>query len=137
MVSNLEVDATSAAELYSYRYDVEFDIRDLKVTLDTENIRGKSVDMVRKELITSVVAYNLIAQFRRQAAEQANVEPKRLSFKGVWTTFRSGLLLKEPRSYEEWQALYTRALLRAGKRKHPTRKVPRSAARGSASADSG
>ena len=35
MVSNLEADATSAAELYSYRYDVEFDIRDLKVTMDT------------------------------------------------------------------------------------------------------
>jgi len=124
-VSNLEVDATSAAELYSYRYDVEFDIRDIKVTMDTENIRGKSVEMVRKELMTSVVAYNLVAQFRRQAAKQANVEPRRLSFKGVWTTFRSGLLLKEPRSYEEWHALYTRALLRAGKRKHPTRKVPR------------
>ena len=35
MVSNLEADATYAAELYSYRYDVEFDIRDLKVTMDT------------------------------------------------------------------------------------------------------
>ena len=124
-VSNLEVDASSAAELYSYRYDVEFDIRDIKVTMDTENIRGKSVEMVRKELMTSVVAYNLVAQFRRQAAKQANVEPRRLSFKGVWTTFRSGLLLKEPRSYEEWNALYTRALFRAGKRKHPTRQVPR------------
>jgi hypothetical protein len=125
MVSNLEADATSAAELYSYRYDVEFDIRDLKVTMDTENIRGQSVEMVRKELMTSVVAYNLVAQFRRQAAKLANIEPRRLSFKGVWTTFRSGLLLKEPRSYEEWYALYTRALNRAGKRKHPTRKAPR------------
>lgn len=125
MVSNLETNATSAAELYSYRYDVEFDIRDLKVTMDTENIRGKSVEMVRKELMTSVVAYNLVAQFRRQAAQLANIEPRRLSFKGVWTTFRSGLLLKEPRSYEEWDALYSRALLRAGKRKHPTRKTPR------------
>ena len=124
-VSNLEADATSAAELYSYRYDVEFDIRDLKVTMDTENIRGKSVEMVRKELMTSVVAYNLVAQFRRQAAKLANIEPRRLSFKGVWTTFRSCLLLKEPRSFKEWHALYSRALLRAGKRKHPNRKTPR------------
>lgn len=125
MVSNLATDASSAAKLYSYRYDVEFDIRDLKVTMDTENIRGKSVEMVRKELMTSVVAYNLVAQFRRQAAKQANIEPRRLSFKGVWTTFRSGLLLKEPRSVTDWLELYSRALLRAGKRKHPNRKKPR------------
>ncbi len=125
LVSNLEADATSAAELYSYRYDVEFDIRDLKVTMDTENIRGKSVEMVRKELMTSVVAYNLVAQFRRQAAKLANLQPRRLSFKGVWTTFRSALLFKEPRSFQEWQAMFSRALLRAGKRKLPHRKEPR------------
>jgi hypothetical protein len=125
LVSSLEAEATSVAELYRYRYDVEFDIRDLKVTMDTENIRAKSVDMVRKELLTSVVAYNLVAQFRRQAADLVQLKPRRLSFKEVWTTFRSGLLLKEPRSYEEWLALYSRALVRASKRKHPNRKAPR------------
>lgn len=125
LVSSLEAEAGSVAELYSYRYDVEFDIRDLKVTMDTENISAKSVEMVRKELLTSVVAYNLVAQFRRQAADLAQLKPRRLSFKGVWTTFRSGLLLKEPRSYDEWLALYARALVRAGKRKHPQRKAPR------------
>ena len=41
----------------------------LKVVMDTENIRAKSVDMFTKELFTSVVAYNLVGQFRRQAAE--------------------------------------------------------------------
>ena len=66
-----------------------------------------------------MVAYNLVAQFRRQAAKLANIEPRRLSFKGVWTTFRSCLLLKEPRSFKEWHALHSRALLRAGKRKLP------------------
>lgn len=125
LVSSLEADATSVAQLYRYRYDVEFDIRDLKVTMDTENIRAKSVEMVRKELLTSIVAYNLVAQFRRQAAQLAKVEPRRLSFKGVWTSFRFGLLLKEPKSYQEWLALYSDALIRAGKRKHPNRKGPR------------
>jgi hypothetical protein len=125
LVSSLEAEASSVAELYSYRYDVEFDIRDLKVTMDTENISAKSVEMVRKELMTSVVAYNLVTQFRRQAADLVQLKPRRLSFKGVWTTFRSALLLKEPRSYDEWQALYARALVRAGKRKHPQRKAPR------------
>lgn len=125
LVSSLEVEAASVAKLYSYRYDVEFDIRDLKVTMDTENIRAKSVAMVEKELLTSIVAYNLVAQFRRQAAQLAKVKPRRLSFQGVWTSFRFGLLLKEPKTFVEWMRLYSDALNRAGKRKHPNRKEPR------------
>ena len=96
LVTTLEIDAASAAELYSRRYDVEFDIRDLKVTMDAENILAQSVVMVKKELMTSVVAYNLLAQFRPQAAQLAGVQPRRLSFQGVWLSFRDRLLLKEP-----------------------------------------
>lgn len=126
LVTTLEIDATSAAELYSRRYDVEFDIRDLKVTMDAENIRVKSVTMVKKELFTSVIAYNLVAQFRRQAAKLERVHPRRLSFKGVWLSFRDHLLLKEPKTFSEWQALYVRALISASQRKLPNRSKPRS-----------
>jgi hypothetical protein len=126
LVTTLEINAISAAELYQHRYEVEFDIRDLKVTMDAENIRAKSVEMVKKELMTSVIAFNLITQFRRQAAKLANVVPRRLSFKGVWTSFRDGLLLKEPESQSEWQDLYVAALISAGERKLPNRSKPRS-----------
>ena len=126
LVTTLEIDATSAAELYSRRYDVEFDIRDLKVTMDAENILAQSVVMVKKELMTSVVAYNLIAQFRRQAAKLVRVLPRRLSFKGVWLSFRDHLLLKEPENLSDWQDLYAAALISAGNRKLPNRSKPRS-----------
>ena len=126
MVSSLEIDASSAATLYNRRYDVEFDIRDLKVTMDAESIRAKSVEMTQKELMTSVVAYNLATQFRRQAAKLAKVEPRRLSFKGVWTSFREILLYSQSKSSEEWIMTYTRALVSASKRLLPIRKKPRS-----------
>ena len=126
LVTTLQIDATSAAELYSRRYDVEFDIRDLKVTMDAENILAQSVVMVKKELMTSVVAFNLIAQFRRQAAKLVGIQPRRLSFKGVWLSFRDHLLLKEPESLSEWQDLYTAALISASNRKLPNRSKPRS-----------
>jgi hypothetical protein len=125
LVTTLEIDATSAAELYSRRYDVEFDIRDLKVTMDAENILAQSVVMVKKELMTSVVAYNLIVQFRRQAAKLARVQPRRLSFKGVWLSFRDRLLLKEPENLSDWQDLYAQALISAGNRKLPNRSKSR------------
>lgn len=121
LVTTLEIDAVSAGELYSKRYDVEFDIRDLKVTMDAENIRARSVSMVMKELMTSVVAYNLIAQFRRQAADLAGIEPRKLSFTGVSLSFKDRLLLQKPLNPEDWEAIYEKALLSASKRKLPNR----------------
>lgn len=126
LVSSLELDGLTASELYCRRYDVEFDIRDVKVTLDTENIRAKSVEMFQKELYTSVVAYNLVAQFRRQAADLVQVKPRRLSFKGVWTTVKDRLLLQPACRFEVWLERYAEALYRASEKKHPNRKQPRS-----------
>jgi len=80
LVTTLQIRSDQAGEFYSRRYDVEHDIRDVKVTLNTEHIRGRSVEMVKKELLTSIVAYNLVTQFRRQAAKLAGLEPRRLSF---------------------------------------------------------
>lgn len=127
LVSSLELNATTVAQLYCRRYDVEFDIRDVKVTMDAENIRAKSVDMAKKELYTSIVAYNLVTQFRRQAAQVAKVKPRRLRFKGIWTTFKDRLLLKStPCTLEEWIKRFEDALQRAAKKKHPNRTHPRS-----------
>jgi hypothetical protein len=51
LISNVEADARSSGRLYQRRYDVEFDIRDLKVTMDTENIQARQLDTVLKELL--------------------------------------------------------------------------------------
>lgn len=125
LVSSLEFDGPTTSRIYCRRYDVEFDIRDVKVTMDTENIRAKSVEMVKKELYTSIVAYNLVAQFRRQAAKLASVPPRRLSFTDVWTTLKDRLLLQPACSFDEWLARYAEALHRASQRKLPQRKKPR------------
>lgn len=125
LVSNVEADAASLGELYLRRYDIEFDIRDLKVTMETENIRAKKLDTAMKELLGSVIAYNLVTQFRRQASQLARVHPRRLSFSGVWLSFRYHLLYALPRSFEEWQTTYAAALESASKRRLPNRTKPR------------
>lgn len=125
LATDMEFDAHCMAELYRRRYDVEFDIRDAKVTMDTENIRAKSVDMVMKELLGSVIAYNLVMQFRRGAAKVANVPPRRLSFSGVWLSIQTRLLGTSCKTFEQWQAAFTAALISASKRKLPNRKAPR------------
>lgn len=126
LVSNVKADASSVAELYLRRYDVEFDIRDFKVTLNTERIRAKHLDTVMKELMASVIAHNLVAQFRRHAAKLARVKPRRLSFTGVWTVFRHRLLYQRFESFEQWRLAYQHALLGASQRKLPNRSRKRS-----------
>ena len=125
MVSSMDFDALTLADLYRRRYDVEFDIRDLKVTMDTENIRAKSVDTFKKELMGSIIAYNLVAQFRRSAAKLSGVPPRRLSFSGVWLSFQDHVLRANCETFEQWQIAYTKGLVSASKRKLPIRKEPR------------
>ena len=130
LVTTLPLSSDRAGEYYSRRYDVEHDIRDVKVTLETENIRAKSVQMVKKELLTSIVAYNLVVQFRRQAAKIANVLPRELSFTRVWGTFQSFLLTQPPCDAAQWQERFEEALNLAAKYgKLPNRSKPRNSPR--------
>ena len=121
LVTTLDVSSQQATDFYARRYDVEHDIRDMKVSLGIENIRAKSEAMVQKELLCSVVAYNLVLELRRAAAKLANVPPRRLSFTGVWTTMQTYLLRQPPCSAAEWLARYERALRSAANAKLPNR----------------
>jgi hypothetical protein len=116
-----EDSALAMAEAYKQRYDVEIDIRNLKDVLNLETIRAKSLPMFQKELLMSVVAYNLVTQFRRQAAELANLPPRRLSFKRVWRTFGTFLLQAVFTNAEAWRERYRLALHYAMQDKLPNR----------------
>lgn len=121
LITGLAVTAQVAGDWYSHRYTVENDIRDVKVTLNIENIRATTEDMVRKELLTSLIAYNLVIQFRRQAAKQVNLNPRRLSFTGVWDTLQYFLLHQPACDAQEWERRFDRALRVASKQKLPIR----------------
>jgi hypothetical protein len=123
LVTNMSLDAEQALELYGHRYDVEHDIRDLKVTLGIDNLRARSDEMVRKEMLCSMVAYNLVVQLRRAAAKVANVPPRRLSFTACWCTMQSCLLRLPPRTdTTTWNDRYLQAILMASTDKLPQRK---------------
>ena len=130
LVTTLPWTGHEAAEGYSCRYDVEHDIRDLKVTMRLEKIRAGSQEMVRKEILCSVVAYNLVLEFRREAAKIAKLPPRRLSFTGVWNTFEICLLHKAPCTFSQWRERYAKALKIASTDKlpnRPNRSYPRTA----------
>jgi hypothetical protein len=68
------------AELYRARWLAELDIRAIKDTLGLDILRCKSPEMVRKELWTGLLAYNLLRQVIAQSAAQRSVSPRRVSF---------------------------------------------------------
>ena len=58
------------ASLYRQRWNAELDIRSVKQTLQMDILRCKSPDLVRKEIWTHVLAYNLIRTIIAQAATE-------------------------------------------------------------------
>ena len=56
------------ASLYRARWNNELDLRSIKVTLQMDVLRCKTPELVRKEIWTHVLAYNLIRTVMAQAA---------------------------------------------------------------------
>ncbi|MEM8671017.1 MAG: IS4 family transposase [Planctomycetota bacterium] len=77
------------ALLYRKRWNVELDIRSLKQTLQMDMLRCKTPDLVRKEIWTHVLAYNLIRTIMANAADEVDVEPRTISFKMTLQTLKA------------------------------------------------
>ena len=68
------------AELYGFRWNSELDIRDIKQTLHLNHVRCQSSAMVRKELWTTLLGYNLIRTTTAAAALLHQLKPRQISF---------------------------------------------------------
>ena len=71
------------ALLYRERWNNELDLRSIKITLQMDILRCKTPELVRKEIGTHVLAYNLIRTIMAQAAIQHAIPPRSISFKAT------------------------------------------------------
>ena len=71
------------AHLYRARWNNELDFRSIKTTMQMDVLRCKTPELVRKELWTHALAYNLIRTIMAQAASRHGIEPRTISFKSV------------------------------------------------------
>ena len=71
------------ASLYRLRWHAELDIRSLKITLSMDVLTCKTPAMVRKEIWTRLLAYNLIRGLMAQSAYDLGADPRDLSFKAA------------------------------------------------------
>ena len=68
------------AQLYGFRWNSELDIRSIKQSLNLGHVRSKSPEMIRKELWTTLLGYNLIRTTAAAAATLHQKQPRQISF---------------------------------------------------------
>lgn len=84
--------------IYDYRWSVETDLKSIKNTMKMDVLRGKTPEMIRKEIWMHILAYNLIRKIMMQTAVAHNKTPRGLSFKlalQMVTAFRQGGILAD------------------------------------------
>jgi hypothetical protein len=81
----------AVAALYAARWQVELDIRSLKVHLGLGELRCQSPAMVAKEIWGGLLAYNLVRKVGCQAASLRGLSPRQISFTAARQTLCAGL----------------------------------------------
>ena len=74
--------------LYGKRWNVELHFHQIKISLGLDILRCKSPEVVEKEALIHLIAYNLIRLLMQKASALHDVPLGRLSFKGTLDTVR-------------------------------------------------
>ena len=88
LLDPLQVPADEIAALYRDRWTAELNLRYLKTQLGMDILRGKTLEVVHKEIIMHLLTYNLIRLLMWQAARQHGRDLHRLSFTGTLQRLR-------------------------------------------------
>jgi len=89
--TTLELPADEVLEIYGRRWGVESDLRSLKQTVRLRRLMVQSVDLMQKELLAAVLAYNLVRAIMCLAARSAGIQPRQLSFTYAYNIVTDGL----------------------------------------------
>ena len=76
-----DVTKEDLSRLYGFRWFVEVDIRSIKSVMHMDILRAKTPEMIKKEIWSRLLAYNLVRQIMVHSAIKHNLIPRQLSFK--------------------------------------------------------
>ena len=92
LLDHRQVSKLELSDLYARRWNVEIDLRNLKTTTGMDVLSCQTPRMNEKQLWVHLLAYNVIRLLMAQAACNAGVNPRELSFKHtvqLWTEWVS------------------------------------------------
>ena len=101
------------ADVFRARWNQELDLRSIKTTMQMDFLRCETPDLVRKEVWTHLLAYNLIRTVMAQAADKHGQQPRTLSFKATAQTmeaFQPFLVSLGRRSHQLREEMYQHLL---------------------------
>lgn len=127
LFTTLTISANQVVDLYGKRWNVETDLRSLKQTVRLQRISVQSVDMMEKELLTAILAYNLVRAVMMLAAARAGLHTRQLSFTYAYNIVQIGIpdVLAAPSTVEQIERM-ERILGLVGRCKLPNRGKRRS-----------
>jgi putative transposase len=127
LFTTLPLTVKQLVQLYGQRWNVETDLRSLKRTVDLQVLHCKSGDMIAKELVLAIVGYNLVRAVMNAAAEEYNLDPRRLSFSRSQDVVNAALPgLDAAITLAEYQTRLRRMLQLVASCKLPDRRTRRS-----------
>lgn len=80
LFTTLVLSAERIVACYGKRWRIETDLRSLKQTVRLQHLPVQSADMMEKELLVAVLAYNLVRTIMYLAAQRSGGDPRQLSF---------------------------------------------------------
>jgi len=80
LFTTLDWSAENIVASYGSRWSIETDLRSLKRTVRLHHMTVKSQEMLDKELLMAVCAYNLVRTVICLAARKSRIDPRQLSF---------------------------------------------------------
>jgi hypothetical protein len=89
LLDHLKTTKEDLATLCRARWNNELDLRTIKSTMHMHQLRCKTPELVRKEIWTHALAYNLIRTLMAQAASTHGIRPRTISFKGTMQTLEA------------------------------------------------
>lgn len=122
--------AHEIAALYQQRWMIEGYLRDLKTTMQMDVLRCKSPEMLEKEILMHLIAYNLVRLLMQESSLTWRVPLDRISYKGALTSLHECLVkMNSRREAQEMYAWLIAAIARGQVPKRPGRKEPRAVKR--------
>ena len=77
------------SNLYGRRWNCELDLRSIKQSMHMDVLRGKTPEMVSKEIFCHMLAYNLLRGTMTESAKRTGLTPRQLSVKGTMQAVES------------------------------------------------
>ena len=97
-----KIDKSEIILKYFTRWDIEITIREVKTIMDINVLRGKTDDIVKKELVSAFIAYNLIRKIIMQSTKGTAFSPEKDIIQEFFEGNKELYIDRKGRVYKRW-----------------------------------